>query len=113
MLYSNKTWPRLRIAIYPMKELVQLLDMPQHNPKPPSSRGALALKVGTVKDMRTQLRDLMNFSQEKNHQFCYPQNVKALKNNQVTLHHGTVEGKLGDALIFSPSFRHLMSNTAV
>lgn len=53
MLYSNKTWPRLKIAINFMKELVQLLDMPQNNPKPPGSRGALALKVGTVKDMRT------------------------------------------------------------
>lgn len=81
--------------------------------KPPSSRGALALKVGTVKDMRTQLKDLMNFSQKKTHQSGYPQNVKALKNNQVTLHHDTVEGKLGDALIFSPSFRHRMSNIAI
>lgn len=113
MLYPNKTWPRLRIAINCMKELVQLLDMPQHSPKPPGSRGALTLKVGTVKDMRTQLRDLMSLSQKKTHQFGYPQNVKALKNNQVTLHHDAVEGKLGDALIFSPSFRHLMSNIAI
>lgn len=113
MLYSNKTWPRLRIAINYIKELVQLLDIPQHNPKPPGSRGALALKVGTVKDRRTHLRDLMNFSQEKTHPFGYPQNVKALKNNQATLHHDTEEGKLGDALIFSPSFRHLMSNIAI
>lgn len=79
MFYSNKTWPRLRIAINSMKELVQLLDIPQDYPKPPGSRRALALKVGTVKDTRTQVRDLMNFSQKKTTNLATHKMLKHLK----------------------------------
>lgn len=47
--------------------------------KPPSSRGALALKVGTVKDMRTQQKHLMNFSQKKPTNLATHKMLKHLK----------------------------------